>query len=105
MTIETNKTLFNEQIQKPCIVDFYTSGCPVCERLAPVYEDVSGRCDDLAFFKVNLDEDITLAERYSIDHVPTLILFEAGQPVRVNTGCLDQEGLIAFIAGGGKPAA
>ncbi len=100
MTIETSRALFNEQIKDPCIVDFYTTGCPVCEKLAPVYGDLSEERDNLTFYKVNLDEDITLAETYGIDHVPTLILFDGGQPVKVHTGYLDKEGLSAFIAGG-----
>ncbi len=100
MAIETNKALFDEQIKNPCIVDFYTSGCPVCEKLAPVFEDFSEHCDEIDFFKVNLDEDITLAERYGIDHVPTLILFIEGKPANVHTGFLDIEGIAAFIASG-----
>ena len=105
MTTETNRTLFDEQIKTPCVVDFYTTGCPVCEKLAPVFEDASGSFRDLAFYKVNLDEDITLAERYGIDHVPTMILFSDGEPVNTNTGYLDKEGIADFIGRGKKAGA
>lgn len=100
MTIETDKTLFDEQIMAPCVVDFYTSGCPVCEKLSPVFEELSMEYNDLAFYKVNLDEDITLAERYGIDHVPALMLFKDGQAVKTNVGFLDKEGFAAFAADG-----
>ncbi len=100
MTIETNKSLFDEQLKNPCIVDFYTSGCPHCEKLAPVFEELSEHHDHLTFLKVNLDEDITLAERYGIHHVPTLIHFIDGKPISINSGYLDKDNLSAFITDG-----
>lgn len=99
MIAHIDKTTFDENAQKPCVVDFYTTGCPPCEKLAPVFEQAAGDCADLAFYKVNLDDDITLAERFSISHVPTLMVFAGGQPLRTSTGYLDKAALAAFWAG------
>lgn len=100
MTVETDRTLFDERIKRDCVADFYTTGCPVCEKLASVFEEASEMFPDMAFLKVNLDEDITLAERYGIDHVPTLMLFRGGEPTGTNTGYLDKDALSAFIQSG-----
>lgn len=100
MIIETDKTKFDQQIQSPSIVDFYTTGCPSCEKLGPVFEQLSGQYSTYSFLKVNLDADITLAERYGISHVPTVIRFEYGQPAGIRTGYMDETELAEFITDG-----
>jgi len=70
MIKELNKHIFTEQVIGISIVDFFTPDCPTCGKLSSVFEKVSEQKTDVNFFKVDLDEDITLAERFSIDHIP-----------------------------------
>ena len=100
MIIDIDKSTFDEEITQPCIVDFYTSGCPACDKLAPVFEQMSEQIDSVRFLKVNLDNDISLAERYSLKYVPTLMLFNGGEPVSVSTGFMDIGELTSFINSG-----
>ena len=97
MTVHTDKNKFDKQIRKPCVVDFYTTGCPNCAKLAEVFEEVSEEFENIAFYKVNLDEDLTLAERYGLRYVPTLMLFNGGELIAEHTGYLSAEELTAFI--------
>lgn len=97
MIIETDRTIFDKQIQSPCVVDFYTTGCLACEKLGRVFEQLSEQYTEYIFLKVNLDSDITLAERYGISHVPTVIRFENGQSVGIRTGYMDEKELAGFI--------
>ncbi len=97
MTTEINKHTFDEQVTGVSIVDFFTPDCPTCGKLSDVFERVSAATTDVKFFKVDLEDDITLAERFSIDHIPTLIVFRDGKPVVTNVGFLDDTQLTAFI--------
>jgi thioredoxin 1 len=97
MTQQADKTTFDKQIKKPSVVYFYTSYCPVCRLQSRIFEDVSEQYESFAFYKVNLDEDASLAERYEITHVPTLMLFREGRPQSEHIGLLDAEKLAAFV--------
>jgi thioredoxin-like negative regulator of GroEL len=46
---------------------------------------------------VNLDDDASLAERYEITHVPTIMLFKDGESLDEHIGLLDAEKLAAFV--------
>lgn len=97
MIRDIDKFTFDEVVKGISIVDFYTPDCPTCEKLSSVFEKVSTQKADINFFKVDLEDDITLAERFSIDHIPTLIVFKDGERVKTNIGFLDDIQLIEFI--------
>jgi len=97
MLKELDKHTFAEAEKGLSVVDFFTPDCPVCSKLGPVLEKTAEERQDLSFFKVNLEDDITLAERFSIDHIPTLILFKNGVPVKSSVGFLSSPQLLAFI--------
>lgn len=97
MTKHIDKTKFDRYIKSLCIVDFYTSECPNCQKQAEVFEALSEAFEGIAFYKVNLDDDLTLAERYDLQFVPTLMLFNKGVAIDEHVGFLDEKGLAAFI--------
>lgn len=97
MVKEIDKSNFDEQMKGHCIVDFFTPDCPSCQKLGMVFEKMSEQTSGVNFFKVNLEEDITLAERFSIDHIPALIYFKDGSPVQTSVGFLDDDELARFM--------
>jgi len=99
MVIEADKFTFDEYIKEACIVDFFTTGCPSCEKFSTVYEQVAPKHSEYQFIKVNLDDDLTLAERYGISHIPTVIKFVKGKPVKTTTGYMDDTAFVEFIEG------
>ncbi len=94
---EIDKTTFDEEIKKPCIVDFYTSICPSCEKFAPVFEQKSTEDSNYTYLKVNLDDDTTLAEQFGITHVPTIIKFVDSEAVKTSTGYMDKDQFNEFV--------
>ncbi|ELY67562.1 thioredoxin family protein [Natrinema versiforme] len=60
------------------LVEFYTSGCALCQAMEPVLGNVA-RATDVAIGMVNPGDDIELVDRFDIRSVPTLILFEDGE--------------------------
>ncbi len=99
MVIEVNKHTFDEHVKGISVVDFFTPDCPTCGKLSSVFDRVSEQKVGVHFFKVDLEDDITLAERFSIEHIPTLIIFKDGQPVNTNVGFLTDDSLSEFIDG------
>jgi thioredoxin 1 len=66
----------------PVIVDFWAEWCPHCHALAPGYEKLSrSYAGKLRFVKINADENPLTGARFGVQGLPTLILFNAGQPV------------------------
>ena len=72
---------------KPVLVDFYADWCAPCRAMKPVLEDLKSQMgEDVAIYKIDVDQNQMLAERYGIRSIPTLILFKDGKPVWRKSG-------------------
>jgi thiol-disulfide isomerase/thioredoxin len=52
------------------------SRCPPCKMIKPVYEELSDKYDDVAFGKIDIDENQDAAMEYQISSVPTFVFFD-----------------------------
>jgi thioredoxin 1 len=62
------------------LVDFWADWCGPCHAVAPVLDQIVNEHSDLRLVKVNIDEEQELARRYGVMSIPTMILFESGEP-------------------------
>lgn len=70
------------QSELPVIVDFYSDSCIPCKQLSPILGDIEDDYEDrLKVFKVNVNFDAELAEKYEVLASPTLIFFKDGKEV------------------------
>ena len=61
------------------IVDFYSDSCIPCKKLNPILGNLEDENEDkLKVFKVNVNFDMEITEKYSVMSTPTLILFKNG---------------------------
>jgi thioredoxin 1 len=65
----------------PVLVDFTATWCPPCRLMEPVLDDIAAGRDDLRVVKVDIDDSLEIAARYSVLSAPTFMLFRHGTPV------------------------
>lgn len=85
---------------KLCVVDFFATWCEPCRMLAPVVESVSEAesvKDIVNFYKIDIDGNESLAMKYKVDVVPTLVFFKNGNAVKAEAGYRDKEELEEII--------
>ena len=93
-----NTEEFNELIKNGTVViDFFADWCGPCKMLSPVIEEVSGEYTDIEFAKVNVDDNMDLAEKFGIMSIPQVYMFRNGEVVNKFGGYRDIGGVRAFI--------
>ena len=68
---------------KPCVIDFYTTWCGPCKRLAPIMEEMSQKyCDQVVFYKADTERERELAYVFGINSIPQVLYIPVeGKPM------------------------
>ena len=77
----TDSTFADEVLASPLpvIVDFWAPWCKPCAAIEPVLEALAAD-HGLGLVRLNIDEHIGVPSRYGVLSLPTVILFENGEP-------------------------
>ncbi|BBM51454.1 thioredoxin [Leptotrichia trevisanii] len=95
MALSLNKDNFEKSIANGvALVDFWAEWCGPCKMQLPIIEEFSSEMEGKATVgKVNVDEQLELAQSFGIQSIPTLILFKDGKPVKKLVGLHSKEAL------------
>ena len=87
---------FNSEVEnsdKPVLIDFWASWCGPCMMMSPVVEQIEKEHPEIKVGKVNVDEEMVLAQKFMVVSIPTLILFKNGKPEITSVGFIGKEEL------------
>ena len=85
------------QSDKPVLIDFWASWCGPCRMQTPVIEELSKELSDVKVGKINVDEDASLAAKYNIMSIPTLMVVKDGKVVNTAVGLQSKAALLHML--------
>jgi len=88
------------QSKLPTLVDFWAEWCAPCLAAAPILEDLAEEYDGkINFARVNVEDNSSLATKYGVAAIPTMLIFKDGQPVQQIVGYRPKKELKKMLDG------
>ena len=77
------------------LVDFYADWCGPCKMMGPVVEEIAEETEGRALVcKINVDENMEIAQRYKVMNIPTFLIFRDGKLADRVVGGVPKEALM-----------
>jgi thioredoxin 1 len=100
-THEFNTDNFDQSVlrsDRPVLVDFWAEWCQPCRAIAPTIDRIAERFGERATVgKVDIDANAPLAATYAVQAIPTILLFQRGEPVKRFVGLQSEQAIADAI--------
>lgn len=97
----TDPTEYEEETQnetRPIVIDFFAPYCPSCMKMLPAFESVAARMQDqIKFIKSDVDVGKELADKFSINALPKLIVVKDGKIIAERSEALSKREMLQFL--------
>lgn len=80
------------------LVDFWAPWCGPCKMQAPELDKLANEVDDVAVFKMNVDDNPETARQFAVMSIPTLLVQKDGEVVETLVGFHNKDQLKAALA-------
>jgi thioredoxin 1 len=83
---------------KIALIDCWAPWCGPCRRLSPIIEDLAGElAGKVGVAKLNTDDNGSIARRYAISAIPTLLIFKEGELVQTLVGLRSKDDIKSYV--------
>jgi thioredoxin 1 len=79
------------------VLKFSASWCGPCKQLAPIFDQVKSEVSGVSFQDVDVDAESSLAIKYNVRGVPTIVIEKDGQEVKRLVGMQQKPSLTSTI--------
>lgn len=89
MSLSISESNFNDLItsEKPLVIDFWATWCGPCKKIGPIIESLSEEYKERAIIgKCDVEENDSLALKFNVRNIPTVIYIKNGQVVDKQVG-------------------
>ena len=95
--VTLNDKNFNQQLKgRVMLVDFWADWCAPCKMMAPILNDVAEELKDTStrVGKIDVERYQSIAQRYKIRGIPTLIIFKDGKEMNRIVGVKQKNAIL-----------
>ena len=82
---------------KPVLLDFWAPWCGPCRMVSPIIDEIAGERSDITVGKVNVDEQVALAQQFRVMTIPTLMVIKNGQVVHQSAGARPKAQILELL--------
>lgn len=82
---------------KTVLLDFWASWCGPCQMISPIVEEIAQEREDITVGKINVDEQMELAQEFGISSIPTLVVIKNSEVINKSVGLISKDEILSLL--------